>query len=77
MLRAVDQAVQERYGEIARNRILAKLPGAWGRDLRDGSINALVSYEIEMLDAYLEIATSVARQQLSTLAGLPLFVIPE
>ncbi len=57
VLRAVDEAVRERYGEIARNRIVSKLPGTWGSDLRDGSINALVSYEIEMLDAYLEIAT--------------------
>jgi serine/threonine-protein kinase len=57
VLRAVDQAVRERYGDGARDRVVAKMPGTWGSDLRDNSINALVSYEIEMLDTYLDIAT--------------------
>ena len=57
VLRSVDKVIADLFGNEARNEIVAKMPSDYARDFRDGSINALVAYELEALDAYMEHAT--------------------
>jgi serine/threonine-protein kinase len=40
------------------------LPARWATDFRNDSINALVSYELEALDAYMELATALVVREL-------------
>jgi eukaryotic-like serine/threonine-protein kinase len=58
VIRAVDRAVAHIYGRAARDRIVAQMPARYAADLRNDSINALVAYDLEAIDAYLEIATA-------------------
>ena len=57
VLRAVDKVIADLFGLEARDEIVAHMPAAYARDFRNGSINALVAYELEALDAYMEHAT--------------------
>jgi serine/threonine-protein kinase len=59
VLRAVDRALVEAHGRGARDAIVQHVPARWAADFRDDSINALLSYDLEALDAYLEIATNL------------------
>jgi eukaryotic-like serine/threonine-protein kinase len=57
VLRSVDRVVTESFGAGARAEIVAQMPDAYSADFRNESINALVGYELEALDAYMEYAT--------------------
>ncbi len=57
VLRGVDRALTVAYGQAPRDAALARLTGKHAEDIRAGAINALVSYELETLDAYLELAS--------------------
>ena len=57
VLRSVDKVLAELFGEDARNEVVARIPDAWAADFRNGSINALVAYDLEALDAYMEHAS--------------------
>ena len=59
-LRAVDRALLDAHGQRARDEVVAQMPARFVADFRNESINALVSYELEALDAYLEIATALS-----------------
>ena len=57
VLRSVDKVIADLFGLEARDEIVAQMPASYARDFRNGSINALVAYELEALDAYMEHAT--------------------
>ncbi len=57
VLRSVDKVVEDLFGVEARDEIVAHMPSAYSGDFRNDSINALVAYELEALDAYMEHAT--------------------
>jgi serine/threonine-protein kinase len=57
VLRSVDKVIEDLFGLEARDEIVAQMPPAYAGDFRNGSINALVAYELEALDAYMEHAT--------------------
>ena len=57
VLRSVDGAITALFGVAAREDVVAHVPERYAADLRSGSINALVAYELEALDAYMEYAT--------------------
>ncbi len=57
VLRSVDKVVTDTFGVAARDEVVAGMPPAYAADFRDNSINALVAYELEALDAYMERAT--------------------
>ena len=57
VLRSVDKVIEDLFGVEARDEIVANMPSAYSGDFRNGSINALVAYELEALDAYMEHAT--------------------
>lgn len=59
VLRSVDKVVADLFGHDARNEIVAHMPSIYAADFRNGSINALVAYELEALDAYMEHATAL------------------
>ena len=59
ILRSVDKVVADLFGTEARDEIVAQMPSIYSADFRNGSINALVAYELEALDAYMEHATSL------------------
>ena len=59
ILRSVDKVVADLFGIEARDEIVAQMPSVYSADFRNGSINALVAYELEALDAYMEHATSL------------------
>ena len=59
ILRSVDKVVADLFGMEARDEIVAQMPSIYSADFRNGSINALVAYELEALDAYMEHATSL------------------
>jgi serine/threonine-protein kinase len=59
VLRSVDKAVIDLFGANAREDVVAQLPGGYAAEFRSGSINALVAYELEALDAYMEHASAV------------------
>jgi len=59
VLRSVDKVIEDLFGVEARDEIVAHMPSAYSGDFRNGSINALVAYELEALDAYMEHATSL------------------
>jgi serine/threonine-protein kinase len=60
VLRSVDRVVTELFGADARAEIVAQMPDGYSADFRNDSINALVGYELEALDAYMEYATAIA-----------------
>jgi serine/threonine-protein kinase len=59
VLRAVDKAIIEDAGPRVREQIISQLPQRYTDDFLNDSINALVAYDIEALDAYMELATSM------------------
>ncbi|EYF05556.1 serine/threonine protein kinase [Chondromyces apiculatus DSM 436] len=64
VLRSVDRAIIEEYGKSARDEVVTHMPGQYAEDFRQDSINALVPYELEALDAYMELATSLVLRDL-------------
>lgn len=58
VLRAVDKAVIEDAGQRVRDQIIGQLPQRYADDFLNDSINALVAYDLEALDAYIELAAS-------------------
>jgi len=65
VLRSVDRGIQEVHGKSARDEIVASMPARFATDFRNDSINALVSYELEALDAYMELATAMTVRDLA------------
>jgi eukaryotic-like serine/threonine-protein kinase len=62
VLRAVDKVVADLFGAETRAAIVAQMPAAYAHDFRNDSINALVAYDLEALDAYMELTgAAVAR----------------
>jgi serine/threonine-protein kinase len=58
VLRAVDRGIVDMFGAEARDELVRQLPERYAQDFRDGAINALVAYELEAVDAYMEIAAA-------------------
>lgn len=59
VLRAVDKAIIEDAGPRVREQIVGQLPQRYADDFLNDSINALVAYDLEALDAYMDLATSI------------------
>lgn len=59
VLRAVDKAIIEDGGVRVREQIVGQLPQRYADDFLNDSINALVAYDLEALDAYMDLATSL------------------
>jgi eukaryotic-like serine/threonine-protein kinase len=59
VLRSVDKVVTEMFGAEVRNEVVAQMPDTYAADFRNDSINALVAYDLEALDAYMEYATTL------------------
>jgi serine/threonine-protein kinase len=59
VLRAIDKSITEEAGPRVREQIIGQLPQRYSDDFLNDSINALVAYDIEALDAYMELATSM------------------
>ena len=66
VLRSVDRALVDSYGKTKRDIVVGQLPNQYATDFRHESINALVGYELEALDAYMEIATSIVLPDTNT-----------
>jgi len=60
VLRCVDKVVIDLFGAEARNEIVAQMPPEWADDFHNDSINALIPYDLEVLDAYMEYASALA-----------------
>jgi serine/threonine-protein kinase len=60
VLRSVDKVVLELFGPELRQEIVEQMPEKYAGELRNDSINALVAYDLEALDAYMELATTIA-----------------
>lgn len=58
VLRAVDKAIIEDAGPRVREQIIGQLPQRYADDFLNDSINALVAYDLEALDAYMDLATA-------------------
>jgi serine/threonine-protein kinase len=56
---SVDKAIIDLFGAEARGAVVAQMPEPYASELRNDSINALVLYELEALDAYMEHATAL------------------
>jgi serine/threonine-protein kinase len=59
VLRSVDKVLLEQFGAAARDEVVAHMPDGWAADFRNDSINALVAYDLEALDAYMEYASTL------------------
>ncbi len=57
VLRSVDRAIVEMFGAAARDEVVSRMPDAYAAELRNDSINALVAYDLEAVDAYMTHAT--------------------
>jgi eukaryotic-like serine/threonine-protein kinase len=64
VLRSVDRTLIDEYGKNARDEVVAQMPARYADDFRHDSINALVGYDLEALDAYMELATSLVLRDL-------------
>jgi serine/threonine-protein kinase len=64
VLRSVDRTLIDEYGRSARDEVVAQMPARYADDFRHESINALVGYDLEALDAYMELATSLVLRDL-------------
>lgn len=64
VLRSVDRTIVDEYGRSARDEVVAQMPVRYADDFRHDSINALVGYDLEALDAYMELATSLVLRDL-------------
>jgi serine/threonine-protein kinase len=58
VLSSVDRAIVDLFGVTARDEVVSRMPDAYAAELRNDSINALVAYDLEAVDAYMEHATS-------------------
>src|SRR5262249_45759439 len=58
VLRSVDSVMGELYGAPMRDDLVGQLPERYAVEFRSGAINALVAYELEALDAYMEYASA-------------------
>ncbi|HRI71267.1 MAG TPA: serine/threonine-protein kinase [Polyangium sp.] len=58
VLRSVDKAIIEDAGQKVRDQIIGQLPQRYADDFLNDSINALVAYDLEALDAYMDLATA-------------------
>jgi serine/threonine-protein kinase len=59
VLRGVDYALVAASDTFARNAVVAQMPEKYAADFRDDCINVLVSYELEALDAFMDLATTL------------------
>lgn len=59
VLRSVDKGIVDMFGAEARDELVAQLPERYAAEFRGGAINALVAYELEAVDAYMERASSL------------------
>ncbi|APR82897.1 Serine/threonine protein kinase PrkC, regulator of stationary phase [Minicystis rosea] len=59
VLRSVDKVILDLFGTEARAELVAQMPERWAAEFRNDSINALVAYDLEALDAYMELASAV------------------
>ncbi len=59
VLRSVDRALVDLFGIEHRDLIVRQMPEEYASDFRNDSINALVAYDIEALDAYMELASGL------------------
>jgi serine/threonine protein kinase len=59
VLRSVDKSIVDVYGKSARDGVVSQMPSQYGSEFRHDSINALVGYELEALDVYMELATAM------------------
>jgi len=59
VLRSVDRAIVDMYGQRERDEVVKHLPPKYTADFVQGSINAMVRYDLEELDAYMEVATEL------------------
>jgi serine/threonine-protein kinase len=57
VLASVDKVILDVFGAASRDEVVACMPDAYAAEFRAGSINALVPYPLEALDAYMERAT--------------------
>ncbi|WP_437813446.1 serine/threonine-protein kinase [Sorangium sp. So ce1078] len=64
VLRSVDRTIVDEYGRSARDEVVAQMPLRYADDFKHDSINALVGYDLEALDAYMELATSLVLRDL-------------
>ncbi|MCC6662211.1 MAG: serine/threonine protein kinase [Polyangiaceae bacterium] len=58
-LRSIDHYVRQTFGDDARGRVLAQLPSELRRELEYGSMQAIVLYDVELLNRY---AAAVTRE---------------
>ncbi len=58
VLRSVDKVITDVFGHAVRDEVVAHMPPGYAAEFRNGSINALVAYDLEALDAYMEYATT-------------------
>ena len=58
VLRSVDKVIVDVFGTDARDEVVARMPYEWAADFRNDSINALVAYDLEALDAYMALASA-------------------
>ena len=58
VLRSVDKVIVDVFGTEARDEVVARMPDDWAADFRNDSINALVAYDLEALDAYMALASA-------------------
>lgn len=59
VLRSLDRAIVDVFGASARDEIVAAMPEHLSQDLRQGAVNAMVAYDLEAIDVYLELATAL------------------
>jgi serine/threonine protein kinase len=57
VLRSVDKGIVDMFGAEARDELVAQLPERFAAEFR-GAINALVGYDLEAVDAYMEHASA-------------------
>ncbi len=57
VLRSVDRVFAAQFGQNKRDEVVERLSPALAGELRNDSINALVAYDLEALDTYMELAS--------------------
>src|SRR5208282_5617567 len=59
VLRSVDKVINDLFGATARTELVAQIPERYATEFRNHSINALVAYELEAIDVYMQLATAM------------------
>ncbi len=59
VLRSVDRGLIDLYGQRERDEVVRHMPARYAEDFVQGSLNAMVRYDLEALDAYMELATEI------------------